>query len=233
MYYIHICVDLVSALQYTYGVWAQTLLDCRIHDCLLCGSNQIFKWYEYPRAFCACHGRAVKTSPVVLQISFLGGLVPSHISVYRWLIWVKLRRSDTKVISASVAFQISTTEAVLVRNVLMHASIVLFGIWTFFSESYALVPLVWEQKPDLHIYIYRERERETESKERNREKWIERCREGERVSEKGKERRRDRKRERESYVEREREWEREKEKETKIYRERGTDRTQTGRQTDR
>ena len=114
--------------------------------------------YSSDRAFCACHGRAVKTSPVVLRISFWGGLVPSHISFYRWLIWVKLRRSDTNVISASVAFQTSTTEAVLVRHVLMHAFIVLFGIWTFFLN---LMPWCsWcESRSQTCTYIYIERER--------------------------------------------------------------------------
>ena len=36
---------------------------------------------------------------------------------------------------------------------MIRASIVLFGIWTFFCESYAPVVLVWGQKSDLHICI--------------------------------------------------------------------------------
>ena len=40
--YIYMCADLISALQYTQGFWAQTLLVHKIDDWLRCGSEQIY-----------------------------------------------------------------------------------------------------------------------------------------------------------------------------------------------
>ena len=47
-----------------------------------------------------------------------------------------------KVIFASGAFRSSQAEAVFGRKIMIHASIVLFGIWLFFCESHAPVDLV-------------------------------------------------------------------------------------------
>ena len=92
---------------------------------------------------------------IQLKFPFNSNLTFNKNSLHRLLIiFVKLHRSAQKVISVSVAFRSFTAEAVFVSKVLIHATIVLFGIWVFFCEFYAPVVLVWGQKSDLHIYIY-------------------------------------------------------------------------------